>query len=284
MTRASSDPKGLAGFKRFVAIGDSQTEGLYDYREDGSLRGWADRFAEGLSERNPGLVYANLAVRGKRTREIFETQIAPALALKPDLVSVMSGVNDMVSPSADPVAVAADIERMYSALASPGRVLVGCTFPLPRVGLTRRVAPRLRALNTEIRRVADRHGVLLVDLEGQTMASDPRLWSHDRIHLNPEGHRRLAGAFVALLVNNADEDWKEPLPPEPPSSRINAAASEVAWLGRYLVPKIFRLLQGRSSGDGRVAKRPTFSSALSPVSGLVSAPVDAAAAAKRERR
>lgn len=250
---------GLDGFERFVAIGDSQTEGLYDYHADGSLRGWADRFAERLSERNPSLVYANLAVRGKRTRAILETQVEPALALEPDLVSVMSGVNDMVSPSADPVVVAADIERMYSALARPGRVLVGCTFPLPRVGLTRRVAPRLRALNVEIRRIADRHGVLLVDLEEEAMASDPRLWSHDRIHLNPEGHHRLAGAFVALLENNADEDWKMPLPLEPPPSRIDAAASEVAWLGRYLVPKVFRLLRGRSSGDGRVAKRPTFS-------------------------
>lgn len=252
-------PTALTGFERFVAIGDSQSEGLYDYHADGSLRGWADRFAEHLSERNPGLVYANLAVRGKRTREILETQIEPAIALEPDLVSVMSGVNDMVSPSADPIAVAADIERMYSALARPGRVLVGCTFPLPRVGLTRRVAPRLRALNTEIRHIADRHGVLLVDLEVEAMASDPRLWSHDRIHLNPDGHRRLAGAFFALLENSADEDWKVPLPPEPPASRVNAAASEAAWLGRYLVPKIFRLVRGRSSGDGRVAKRPTFS-------------------------
>ncbi|MFK7897937.1 MAG: SGNH/GDSL hydrolase family protein [Myxococcota bacterium] len=247
------------GFERFVAIGDSQTEGLHDYYDDqdeGSLRGWADRFAEQLAERSPGLLYANLAVRGKRTREIFETQVEPALALDPDLVSIMSGVNDMVRPSADPAAVAMDIERMYAALAKPGRTLLGCTFPLPRVGLTKRVAPRLRLLNAEIRRAAARHGVQLVDLEGESMASDLRLWSHDRIHLNGDGHARLAQAFVALVSPGGSEDWKIPLPPEPDSSRILSAASEAAWLGRYLLPKIVRLAQGRSSGDGRVAKRP----------------------------
>ena len=40
--------------ERYVAIGDSQTEGLHDYYDDGELRGWADRFAGSLAAAGTG--------------------------------------------------------------------------------------------------------------------------------------------------------------------------------------------------------------------------------------
>ena len=49
-------------FLRYVAIGDSTTEGLEDPYPDGSgYRGWADRLAERMAQASPGLLYANLA-------------------------------------------------------------------------------------------------------------------------------------------------------------------------------------------------------------------------------
>jgi hypothetical protein len=66
---------------RYVAVGDSQIEGLQDYRDDGMPRGWADCFAESPSTMNPGLLYANLAVRGKRTLEVGREQFDVDLAL-----------------------------------------------------------------------------------------------------------------------------------------------------------------------------------------------------------
>jgi len=242
--------------ERYVAIGDSQTEGLHDYADDGLPRGWADRFAAGLSTRSPDLLYANLAVRGKRTAEVRNEQLEAALALAPDLVTVVSGVNDVVRPAVDVGSVATDIESMYEAFSSAGCVVMGCTFPLPAAGLTRHAAPRLQSLNAAIRLAAERHDVLLVELEGVAMASDLRLWSPDRIHLNSDGHRRLASAFEATFVGNDDRSWTEPLPPQPAPSRPRQAASEAAWIARFLVPKIVRLLRGQSSGDGRTAKRP----------------------------
>lgn len=247
---------------RFVAIGDSQTEGLYDYDESGRLRGWADRLAERLAARNPGLRYANLAVRGKRAAEIRDEQLEAALALAPDLVSVMAGVNDAILPRGDIDAVAREVEAMYAALSDIGCTVFSCTFPLPSVGLTRRLQPRLRALNAAIRDCAGRHGVLLVELEDVVAAADLRLWSPDRVHLNPLGHERLAGAFEALLTARRDDRWKEPLPAVPPNSRARQVAAEAAWIARYMVPKVVRTLRGRSSGDGCTAKRPE----LMPVS------------------
>lgn len=244
------------GYRRYVALGDSQTEGLHDYDPEGTPRGFADRFAEALAEDHPDLRYANLAVRGKRTAEIRAAQLEPALALEPDLATVVSGVNDVIRPTVDLDSVVADLEAMYAALSSRGCRVMTCTFPMPAVGLTKRVAPRLKALNVRLREIAARHEVLLVELEPVTMAADLRLWSPDRVHLNPEGHTRLGAAFAGALAGEPDRVWQTPLSPAPETSAAKRVAEEVAWFGRFLVPKLGRLVRGRSSGDGRVAKRP----------------------------
>ena len=83
-------------YRRFVALGDSTTEGLMDLNPDGTIRGWADRLAERLADDEPDLRYANLAVRGKLARQVRDEQLEAALALQPDLASVLSGLNDML--------------------------------------------------------------------------------------------------------------------------------------------------------------------------------------------
>src|SRR6187402_2349958 len=98
-------------FERYVAIGDSSTEGLDDPAGEGAYRGWANRLAEAIARAqatNGGLLYANLGIRGRKTREIRDQQLGPALAMRPDLVTLFSGTNDVVSRSFDPGAVAAD--------------------------------------------------------------------------------------------------------------------------------------------------------------------------------
>ena len=57
--------------RRFVALGDSTTEGLMDLYPDGSgYRGWADRLAEHIDAADPGLLYANLGIRGRKVDQI----------------------------------------------------------------------------------------------------------------------------------------------------------------------------------------------------------------------
>lgn len=250
-------PESPTQVKRYVAIGDSQTEGLHDYHESGELRGWADRFAERLAVDRPGLLYANLAVRGKRVQEIRETQLEPALRMQPDLATVVGGINDVLRPGADAAAIADELAAMYAPLVDSGCTVVTCTFPLPRAGLTARVAPALRTLNAEIRSRAERLGVLVVDCEPVEAAADLRLWASDRIHLNPIGHERLAEAFAGTLVGEHDE-WTAALPEAREVGAVRAAISEAGWVLRYLVPKLVRVVRGVSSGDGRVAKRPTL--------------------------
>lgn len=88
-------------YVRYVALGDSQTEGVGDGDDTLGLRGWADRLAEQLTTVNPGLQYANLAVRGRVAGQVRAEQLEPALALRPDLATVVAGVNDLLRPRFD---------------------------------------------------------------------------------------------------------------------------------------------------------------------------------------
>ncbi|GAB3982172.1 SGNH/GDSL hydrolase family protein [Actinoallomurus acanthiterrae] len=246
-------------YQRYVAVGDSQTEGLNDGTEKTGYRGWADRLAENLAGRHPDFRYANLAVRGRLAARIRAEQTEAALALNPDLITVMAGMNDLVRPGFDPAAVAADLEAMLEAFTASGATVATFTFPdVAKIApLVRHLRPRVLDFNDRIRAMADRHGATLVDTFHHPVTTDPRLWSDDRIHATPLGHARIAAAVAhALQLPGADPSWADPLPPLPPLPIWRRAAVEVTWAGTFLGPWILRRLRGRSSGDGRVAKRP----------------------------
>jgi lysophospholipase L1-like esterase len=247
-------------FERYAALGDSTTEGLDDPYPDGGWRGCADRLAGELATLEPGLRYANLAVRGRRAHEVREEQLGPALALRPDVASVVAGLNDTLRRDFDLEATAGHVDAMLAALREQGATVLTITFPDPvRVMPASRfgAADRVRALNARLRESAERTGTLLIDLEHHPVASDPRLWSPDRLHANTLGHERIAAAMAhALGLPDSSLDWTAALPAIAPPGRGRVALDEAAWAGRYLVPWIVRRIRGRSSGDGVIAKRP----------------------------
>ena len=246
-------------FSRYVAIGDSSTEGLDDPDGAGGYRGWADRLAERIARVQGSLLYANLAIRGRRTRRIREEQLQPALAMRPDLVTLFSGTNDVVARRFDLERVAGDIEYMHGAVIQGGATLLTFTLPdlTPVRPIGRFVSARLGALNEALREIAARTGAVLVDFAEYPVASDPRLWSADRLHANSAGHARIAAALAhALDLPGGDTSWAEPLPEKSPMSAFEHVRAEVGWIGRYLLPWAWRHIRGRSSGDGVAAKRP----------------------------
>ncbi|MBM7788140.1 SGNH/GDSL hydrolase family protein [Tenggerimyces flavus] len=107
-------------YLRYVALGDSQTEGLGDGDEIRGLRGWADRLAELVAAFSPELSYANLAVRGRVAAQVFEEQLPAALAMRPDLATVVAGVNDLLRPRWDLDAVMRHLEAIFAALTAQG--------------------------------------------------------------------------------------------------------------------------------------------------------------------
>lgn len=148
---------------------------------------------------------------------------------------------------------------MLAAFDGTGTRVVTFTFPdVAKIApIARRLRPRVIELNERIREAAARHGVLVVDTFGYPITVDPRLWSADRIHATPLGHARIAAAVAdALDLPGSDGSWADPLPPLPPAPAWRTAARELAWLFAFLGPWVIRRLRGRSSGDGRTAKRP----------------------------
>jgi lysophospholipase L1-like esterase len=246
-------------WRRYVAIGDSTSEGLDDPDGRGGFRGWADRLAGHLAAAQGTVEYANLAVRGRTTRQIRDEQLEAALALEPDLATVVAGMNDLLRPRFDAGVLAGDLEAMQRSLRRSGSTVV--TFTLPDLGRVMPVGRLLRrrvvALNAAIRAATERSGALLLDLAGHCVAEDPRLWSDDRLHANALGHERIAAALAHRLgLPGSDDSWTRPLPPPRPVRSHELVAAEWAWLHGHLGPWVLRHLRGHSSGDGRTAKQP----------------------------
>lgn len=263
-----------ARYARYVAIGDSSTEGLDDPDGNGGYRGWANRLAEHLARVQGQVAYANLAIRGRRTAQIREEQLAPALAMEPDLVTLFTGTNDVVSRSFDLDAVMGDIEAMQTAFTDRGVTVLTFTMPdlVPVMPLARLIADKLERLNDALRTLSRRNGAILVDFARVEAASDPRLWSDDRLHANASGHERIAAALAhALALPGADDAWMHPLTNGSRPGRFGRTAAELRWWARHLLPWIVRHARGRSSGDGRVAKqpslRPVYRDVVSPSTG-----------------
>ena len=246
-------------YNRYVAIGDSSTEGIDDPDGAGGFRGWANRLAERIEATQGSLLYANLAVRGRRTRRIRDEQLDRALAMAPDLATLFSGTNDVVARRFDVHQVADDVEAMHRALIEGGATLLTFTLPdlTPVMPLGRLVRSRVEVLNQALREVSARTGAILVDFAAHPVASDPRLWNADRLHANAAGHQRIADALAhALDLPETDGTWSDPLPAAPSSSVLARLRAECDWIGAYFLPWIWRHLRGRSSGDTITAKRP----------------------------
>ncbi|HSK23776.1 MAG TPA: SGNH/GDSL hydrolase family protein [Egicoccus sp.] len=262
----------MAVFHRFVALGDSFTEGLFDdLGAEGRHLGWADRVAEALAReraaRDGGaLQYANLAVRGRLLDEVVEEQVPITLDLAPDLVSFHAGGNDVLRPNLRVEDLVRRYEAAVARLRATGAEVVLFTA-LERAGGTGRLADalarRFAAFNAGVRRTAQRTGARLADVGEVVALQDRRMWHPDRLHLIAEGHRRVAAAVLETL--EVDDPalrggppgwWRQPLPASAPRLRRHDLADDLGWVARHLVPWIGRRLRGISSGDTVTCKRP----------------------------
>ncbi|MFD3588051.1 SGNH/GDSL hydrolase family protein [Streptomyces sp. NPDC058683] len=240
-----------------VAVGDSFTEGMSDLQPDGSYRGWADVLATRMAARTPGFRYANLAVRGKLIGQIVEEQVDVAVAMRPDVITLVGGLNDTLRPKCDMVRVRDLLTEAVERLAPACEQLVLMRSPGRQGPVLERFRPRMEELFACVEDLAGQHGALVVDLYGAPSLADPRMWDVDRLHLTAEGHRRVAEAVWQTLGYEAeDSEWHTPMPATPPPGWVARRVEDARFTRQYLLPWIGRRLTGRSSGDGRAPKRP----------------------------
>ncbi len=248
-------------WSRYVAVGDSFTEGIGDPEplSPGGHRGWADRVAEVLSEQNDDFAYANLAVRGRLLQQILDEQIEPALALRPDLITISAGGNDIIRPNTDPDDVASRLEGGVARLRSRGATVV--LFDGPDIGMTpvmRRIRGKVAIYNENLRAIAQRHDCVVADMWALRDLQDPRMWAPDRLHFSPIGHTTIARMVLdSLNVKNDLEPYSPESLPKVPWRQ--ARVEDMGWAREYLLPWVIRRIRHQSSGDGITPKRPEAS-------------------------
>ncbi|MFD0305482.1 SGNH/GDSL hydrolase family protein [Streptomyces sp. NPDC127119] len=231
---------------RFVALGDSLTEGVGDPVGDG-WRGWAALLAAGLAPSGASVEFRNLAVSGAQTRDVLERQLPVALAERPDLASVVIGVNDTLRCTFDIHAVAERLDEVYAALTGQGAVLLTACLPDPGTmlglpgALARPLARRQRAVNAVVHALSERYGAVHLHAAEGDWVAERGMWSADRLHPGERGHRQLALHFHALLVEAGVASG--PVPSAVAEFPGPSRAASLRWLA--------------TSGTGWVARRCT---------------------------
>jgi len=253
------DNSGRHPWTRYVAMGDSFTEGIGDPEPNspGGNRGWADRLAEELGRGKEDFAYANLAIRGRLMQQILGEQLAPALALQPDLVSISAGGNDLIRPGSDPDALAESLDNAVGRMTDAGATVLLFNGPdirdTPVLGLVR---GRVAIYNENLRTIAARHDAVIADMWSLRQLTDPQMWAEDRLHFSPLGHHTIA--LMALDALNVPHTLTPQLPEAlPPRTWREARTGDLVWAREFFVPWVLRRLRHQSSGDGISAKRPT---------------------------
>ena len=242
---------------RFVAIGDSFTEGVGDEPEPGVVRGWADLVAQGWADAlGRPIGYANLAIRGKLAGPIVAEQLEPALALKPTHLSFNGGGNDMLRPRTPLSAIADLFEHVLRRCDEEGVrfILLSGGNPSGQLPLGRLVQRRGDELSALVeQRLAGRDDIVRAYNWPDRELAAPSFWASDRLHLNSRGHHRVAARVLTSLGLEPRPEWWsfDDLPEAPRLPRGQ-------YLREHLGPWVKRRLTGTSSGDGRLPKYAEF--------------------------
>jgi lysophospholipase L1-like esterase len=240
-------------FRRYVAIGDSFSEGVGDNLPGDQVRGWADFVAQGLAAATTEeFRYANLAIRGRKLGPILAEQLDQALALGPDIVSLNGGGNDIMRPHIEMADIVDQLATAADRIAASGAhvLLLSGANPSRHLPLGRVMQRRGTEMSDAVKRFFPRPGAIYVDNFADDAFHDVRFWSPDKLHLNARGHARIASNVLTALGVPVPGDWE--VTPELGAQVPRQPA--VFYYRDHVLPWVGRRLTGRSSGDGRTPK------------------------------
>jgi lysophospholipase L1-like esterase len=252
---------------RYVAIGDSFTEGMGDERADGTPRGWADLLAAGLAAATGETVqYANLAIRGRLLGPILDEQLGVALELDPPptMLSLNGGGNDMMRRGTDMDHLLSLTESALRRTSAAGvrMLLLSGADPSEHLPMGKVIRRKGEILSAAVRELTARHdNVVFVNIFGDQEIRRAPYWSADRLHLNAAGHRRVAGLVLTALGHPTTAHQVDPGP-----APAKGLLAEARYYRQHVLPWVTRRLRGRSSGDGRTPKYPAWTSIASATS------------------
>ncbi|MCW1250483.1 SGNH/GDSL hydrolase family protein [Acaricomes phytoseiuli] len=237
--------------QRYVAMGDSFTEGVGDEALElpNGVRGWADLVAAQLEAHEGGWGYANLAIRGRKMGQILDEQVEPALAMQPTLITIYSGVNDLLRPTVDVDAMVTRYAEALRTMTSTGaQVAVFTAFDPSASKLFGALRGRMAVYNELVREVVEECGATLVDYWRFRQYDDSRMWAEDRIHMSSAGHEEMARQVLNVLRKSCSLP-ESPLEETAQRSVQQRLRAHSAWAREHVGPWISRRLRGATSGD-----------------------------------
>jgi len=188
---------------RYVALGDSFTIGT----SVEPAERWPERLVEVLGPEEPTLqLVANLGVDGYTSADLIRDELPALDDLRPDFVSVLIGVNDVVR-HVPPEVYATNVELILDALVArlePSRIVTVATpdYTVTPAGSDygdpRQQHDAIVAANSTVTRIAGRRGIAYVDTFDLSLgaAHDLALVAADGLHPS--------GAQYALWVERIE--------------------------------------------------------------------------------
>ncbi|MCU1585226.1 MAG: hydrolase family protein [Microbacteriaceae bacterium] len=178
----------------YVAVGDSAAQGVGASRPGHSYVGLLANHIRDKTGHSVRVV--NLSVSGARLRDAMAVQVPALRALKPDIVTVAVGANDMASFDRD--RFESELGELLDALPSGTIVADLPSFFLGPVERNARVA------NAIVRTLADRHGFEVAPLHATTRRQGAAWYALNRVsvdffHPNDRGYKVWAAAFLPVL-------------------------------------------------------------------------------------
>ncbi|GLY86929.1 SGNH/GDSL hydrolase family protein [Actinoallomurus iriomotensis] len=206
--------------------GDSITDCQRLESEDGLGFGYPLRIAGEWGLRHPerAVTWLNSGIAGHKVMDLEARWQTDVLDVRPDVVSILVGVNDMGWHTLDPDGhvisaedFAAGYERLLAPLAAAGtRLILIEPFLLPVSGS---VEAGVTHIDDEVRRewradldpkiqvvreLARGYGAHLLAADGMfaelAATTGPEYWAADGVHPTPAGHAALASAWLRLVT------------------------------------------------------------------------------------
>lgn len=203
----------LAPGSRFLFQGDSITDGSRNRPDPASLgSGYAFITAGRAMLRFPErrLTFLNRGMSGNRAGDLVERWTTDAIALRPDVVSILIGINDVWRrfDRNDPTSVETYdrnyrlvLERLRGETTAKIILLEPFLLPVPGKESWREDLDPKRAV---VRRLADEFADAFVPLDDLFRArvrdADPAYWAGDGVHPSPAGHALIAEALLERLI------------------------------------------------------------------------------------
>lgn len=167
-----------------VAFGDSVVQGY------GLAEGWPEILGRRLTSRFRKVRLVNAGRAGDTVADGLG-RLAEVLSLRPQLVLVAFGLNDM-KKQVDPAVFNQELEAMVDRLRGAGARVVLLTTTHLLIGAGPMLGLDPQPYNEVTRALARRRGLPLVDIYRDGRKLNRRRYLLDMVHPNAEGHARLA--------------------------------------------------------------------------------------------